>query len=43
MRDLVARGDRIVRGTVLAADEGTVTAGGDSLPVVPTASALTRP
>ena len=34
LRDLVARGDRIVRGTVLAADEGTVAAGGGNLPVV---------
>jgi hypothetical protein len=33
LRDLVARGDRIVRGTVLAADEGTVAAGGGNLPV----------
>lgn len=34
LRDLVARGDRIVRGTVLAADEGTVAAGGGNLPIV---------
>jgi hypothetical protein len=34
LRDLVARGDRIVRGTVLAADEGTVPAGGGNLPIV---------
>jgi hypothetical protein len=34
LRDLVARGDRIVRGTVLAADEGTVSAGGGNIPVV---------
>ena len=32
LRDLVARGDRIVRGTVLAADESTVSAGGGNLP-----------
>src|SRR5690348_418100 len=34
LRDLVARGDRIVRGTVLAADEGTLAAGGGNLPIV---------
>jgi hypothetical protein len=34
LRDLVARGDRIVRGTVLAADEGTLQAGGGNLPAV---------
>jgi hypothetical protein len=34
LRDLVARGDRIVRGTVLAADEGTQAAGGGNLPIV---------
>jgi hypothetical protein len=34
LRDLVARGDRIVRGTVLAADETTVAAGGGNLPIV---------
>ena len=34
LRDLVARGDRIVRGTVLAADEGTVAAGGGNLPTI---------
>ena len=34
LSDLVERGDRIVRGTVLAADEGTVTAGGGALPIV---------
>jgi hypothetical protein len=34
LRDLVARGDRIVRGTVLAAEEGTVAAGGGNLPIV---------
>ena len=32
LRDLVARGDRIVRGTVLTADESTVSAGGGNLP-----------
>jgi hypothetical protein len=32
LRDLVARADRIVRGTVIAKDETTVTAGGGSLP-----------
>ena len=34
LRDLVARGDRIVRGTVVAADEGTLSAGGGNIPVV---------
>jgi hypothetical protein len=34
LRDLVARGDRIVRGTVLAADESTVSAGGGNLPTI---------
>jgi hypothetical protein len=34
LRDLVARGDRIVRGTVLAADERTMSAGGGNLPIV---------
>jgi hypothetical protein len=34
LRDLVARGDRIVRGTVLAADEGTLSAGGGNIPIV---------
>jgi hypothetical protein len=34
LRDLVARGDRIVRGTVVAAEEGTLPAGGGSIPVV---------
>jgi hypothetical protein len=34
LRDLVARGDRIVRGTVLAADEGTLAAGGGALPII---------
>ena len=34
LRDLVTRGDRIVRGTVLAADEGTLAAGGGNLPVI---------
>jgi hypothetical protein len=34
LRDLVARGDRIVRGTVLAAEEGSVAAGGGNLPIV---------
>jgi hypothetical protein len=34
LRDLVARADRIVRGTVLDANEGTVFAGGGNLPVV---------
>jgi hypothetical protein len=34
LRDLVVRGDRIVRGTVVAADEGTVSAGGGNIPIV---------
>ena len=34
LRDLVARGDRIVRGTVLGADEGTLAAGGGDLPII---------
>jgi hypothetical protein len=34
LRDLVARGDRIVRGTVVAADEGTLSAGGGNIPIV---------
>ena len=34
LRDLVTRGDRIVRGTVVAAEEGTVSAGGGNIPVV---------
>jgi hypothetical protein len=34
LRDLVARADRIVRGTVVASDEGTVQAGGGTLPIV---------
>jgi hypothetical protein len=34
LRDLVAHADRIVRGTVLASDEGTVTAGGGAIPIV---------
>jgi hypothetical protein len=34
LRDLVTRGDRIVRGTVLAADERMVSAGGGNIPVV---------
>ena len=32
--DLVARADRIVRGTVLASEEGTVSAGGGAIPIV---------
>lgn len=34
LSDLVARGDRIVRGTVIAADEGTQPAGGGNLPII---------
>jgi hypothetical protein len=34
LRDLVARADRIVRGTVVAADESTVPAGGGNIPIV---------
>jgi hypothetical protein len=34
LRDLVVRGDRIVRGTVLASTEGTLQAGGGTLPIV---------
>jgi hypothetical protein len=34
LRDLVTRADRIVRGTVLQAEEGSVTAGGGNLPIV---------
>lgn len=34
LRDLVARADRIVRGTVLASEEGTVEAGGGAIPIV---------
>jgi hypothetical protein len=34
LRDLVARADRIVRGTVTASDEGTVVAGGGAIPIV---------
>ena len=34
LRDLVARADRIVRGTVLASEEGTVQAGGGAIPIV---------
>ena len=34
LRDLVARGDRIVRGTVVASEEGTVQAGGGDIPIV---------
>ncbi len=34
LRDLVARSDRILRGTVLAADESTVSAGGGNLPTI---------
>ena len=31
LRDLVAHADRIVRGTVIASDEGTVAAGGGAI------------
>jgi hypothetical protein len=34
LRELVDRADRIVRGTVIAADESTVSAGGGRLPIV---------
>jgi hypothetical protein len=34
LRDLVVRGDRIVRGTVVAANEGTLSAGGGNIPIV---------
>ncbi len=34
LRDLVARGDRIVRGNVIAADEGMLSAGGGNIPIV---------
>jgi hypothetical protein len=34
LRELVDRADRIVRGTVVVADESTVTAGGGTLPIV---------
>jgi hypothetical protein len=34
LRDLVAHADRIVRGTVIASDEGTVAAGGGAIPIV---------
>jgi hypothetical protein len=34
LRDLVARADRIVRGTVIGSDESTVTAGGGAIPIV---------
>jgi hypothetical protein len=34
LADLVGRADRIVRGTVVAATEGTIDVGGTSLPVV---------
>jgi hypothetical protein len=34
LRDLVARADRIVRGTVVGSEEGTVAVGGGTLPVV---------
>jgi hypothetical protein len=34
LRDLVGRADRIVRGTVIDADEGVVGAGGGTLPIV---------
>jgi len=34
LRDLVARADRIVRGTVVAANEGNVPAGGGLLPIM---------
>ena len=34
LRDLVARANRIVRGTVVGSDEGTVSAGGGAIPIV---------
>jgi hypothetical protein len=34
LRDLVAHADRIVRGTVVASEEGTVSVGGGTLPIV---------
>jgi hypothetical protein len=34
LRDLVARADRIVRGTVVGSEEGTVNAGGGAVPIV---------
>lgn len=34
LRDLVARADQIVRGTVLDANEGTIVVGGGNLPIV---------
>jgi hypothetical protein len=34
LRDLVTRADRILRGTVVSSDEGTVSAGGGALPIV---------
>jgi hypothetical protein len=34
LRDLVARADRIVRGTVVASEERTVEAGGGAIPIV---------
>jgi len=34
LSDLVARGDRIVRGTVIGSEEGTVNAGGGAVPIV---------
>jgi hypothetical protein len=34
LRDLVSRADRIVRGTVVDSNEGTVHAGGGALPIV---------
>jgi hypothetical protein len=34
LRDLVARADRIVRGTVIGSEEGTVSVGGGTLPIV---------
>jgi hypothetical protein len=34
LRDLVAHADRIVRGTVVASDDGTVAIGGGELPIV---------
>jgi hypothetical protein len=34
LRDLVARADRIVRGTVVGSEEGTVSAGGGAIPIV---------
>jgi hypothetical protein len=34
LRDLVARADRIVRGTVIGSEESTVSAGGGAIPIV---------